>query len=68
MRAIGRLEHNLSKPQAPGIAEDELRGYFKVSVTAIGELFERARDGRPLCASALRELAMIIVDNVARFA
>jgi hypothetical protein len=68
MRTIGRLDQNPVKPQESSGAEAELRGYFKASVTALGELFERARDGKPLCATALRELAVFIVDKAARFA
>jgi hypothetical protein len=68
MRTIGRLDQNSSKPQEPCGAEAELRGYFKASVAALGELFQLARDGKPLCAAALRELAVSIVDQVARFA
>jgi hypothetical protein len=67
MRTIGRLNENASEPQGSRAAEAELRGYFKASITALGELFERARDGKPLCASALRELAVFIVDKAARF-
>jgi hypothetical protein len=65
---IGRLGQNSSKPQEPSGADAELRGYFKASVTALGELFDRARHGRPLCTTALRELAVLIVDQVTRLA
>jgi hypothetical protein len=68
VRGKGRLDQNPSKPQEPSGAEAELRGYFKASVTALGELFERARDGKPLCGTALRELTLVIVEQVERFA